>query len=104
MLELDKSNFDKEIKSDKLVVVDFWASWCGPCKAMSPILEDLSKEMKNVVFAKVNVDENTDLPSKLGIMSIPTFVVFKDGKEVERIIGSNSKVVMKAKIETAIKK
>src|SRR3989338_7080368 len=98
MLELDKSNFDKEIKSDKLVVVDFWASWCGPCKAMSPILEDLSKEMKNVVFAKVNVDENTDLPSKLGIMSIPTFVVFKDGKEVERIIGSNSKVVMKAKI------
>ena len=79
MLELNKSNFEKEIKGNKLMVVDLWAEWCGPCKAMNPVLEELNKEMKNITFAKMNVDENSDIASSLGVMSIPTFLIYKNG-------------------------
>ncbi len=103
MLELNKTNFEKEINENSFLILDAWASWCAPCRAMSPIFEELSKEMKNIKFAKLNVDENTEIASKLGIMSIPTFIIFKDGSEVDRIIGANSKAVMKSKIETIIK-
>ncbi len=81
----------------------FLAHNCGPCKAMSPIFEELSKELKNVKFAKLNVDEHTDIASKYNVMSIPTFLIFKGGKEVGRIIGGNPKSVLKSKIESAIK-
>ncbi len=104
MLELNKSNFEKEIKSNKTLVIDLWAEWCGPCKAMEPVLEELSKEMKGITFAKLNVDQNSDIASRLGVMSIPTFIVFKDGKETGRIIGANPKSVIKAKLEAASKK
>ncbi|MBS3152398.1 thioredoxin [Candidatus Woesearchaeota archaeon] len=103
MLELNKDNFEKELKENKILILDAWAIWCSPCKATSPIFEELSKEIKNVKFAKLNVDDNTEIASKLGIMSIPTFIVFKNGKEVERIIGANPKSVMKAKFEAGIK-
>ena len=104
MLELNKSNFDKELKDNKIIAVDFFAEWCGPCKAMSPIFEEISKEIKDIIFAKLDVDENSDIASKLGVMSIPTFIVFKNGKEAERIIGANPKSVMKAKLEVTAKK
>ncbi len=103
MLELNKSNFDKEINSSKLLVVDLWAEWCGPCRAMSPVLEELSKEMKNVAFAEVNVDENGEIASRYQVMSIPTFIFFKNGKEVGRSIGASPKSVLKSNIETANK-
>ncbi len=104
MLELTDTNFDEELKENKIVVVDFFALWCGPCKAMAPIFEELSKEFKQVKFGKINVDEYTSIASRFRVMSIPTFIIFKDGKEVERIIGGNSKTTMKAKIELVLKK
>lgn len=82
----------------------FLAHNCGPCKAMAPIFEDLSKEIKNVIFAKVNVDQSPEIASKFGIMSIPTFLIFKSGKEVDRIIGSNPRSAFKTRIEAAVKK
>lgn len=73
-------------------VRDFWASWCGPCKMMHPVVEELEKELSGkVVFDKVNVDENGEEASRLGVLSIPTYIIEKDGKEVDRILGARSK-------------
>lgn len=75
-----------------LKLLDFWASWCGPCKFMEPILEELEKELAGKVqIEKINVDEKPDAASKFGVMSIPTYIVIKDDKEVERLIGATSK-------------
>lgn len=71
--------------------IDFWAPWCGPCKIMNPIVEELEKEFKDVEFEKVNVDEKSETASKYGVMSIPTFVIEKDGKEVGRKVGATGK-------------
>jgi len=73
--------------STGIVVIDFWAEWCGPCRMLSPILEDLSKEMTNVQFKKINVDENPIIAGSLGITAIPTVIIYKDGRPVERIVG-----------------
>ncbi len=103
MLEINENNFEKEIlKSDKNVVIDFWAEWCGPCKVMSPVFEELSRELREVRFVKLNVDENQEISSQLGVMSIPTFIVFKNGKEVGRVVGSMSKNSLKEKIKEII--
>ena len=73
-------------------LLDFWAEWCGPCKFMEPVLEELEKELKGKVeIEKINVDENQEMTLKYGVMSIPTYIVTKDDKEVERIIGATSK-------------
>lgn len=73
-------------------LLDFWAEWCGPCKFMDPILEELEKELKGkVTIEKINVDENQELTSKYGVMSIPTYIVLKDDKELDRVIGATSK-------------
>ncbi|OGE08186.1 thioredoxin [Candidatus Curtissbacteria bacterium RIFCSPLOWO2_01_FULL_42_26] len=73
-------------------VLDFWAEWCGPCKFMEPMIEELEKEFKGKVeFEKINVDENQELTAKHGVMSIPTYIIEKDGQEVERIIGATQK-------------
>lgn len=73
-------------------VLDFWATWCGPCKYMEPIIEELEKELKGKVeFEKINVDENQELTAKHAVMSIPTYIIEKDGKEMERIIGATQK-------------
>ena len=83
-----EDNFDNLIK-DK-AVVDFFATWCGPCKMFSPVFEDVSSEM-DINFIKINVDENTDIAREYGVMTIPTVILFKDGKEVKRNIGFMSK-------------
>jgi len=101
MLELTKENFKSEIK-EGVTIVDFWAEWCGPCKAMAPLFETLSKEIKKVKFAKLNVDTHQDIASSSGVRGIPTFIIYKNGKEVERIVGMQSKSSLKEKIERTI--
>jgi len=87
-IEIKDADFDETIKSHKVIVVDCWAAWCGPCRMMSPIIDGLAKELQGkVVFGKVNVDENPQTSIKYKIMSIPTLLVFKNGNLVDRIIG-----------------
>jgi thioredoxin 1 len=90
--ELNKSIYDDFIASNSVAVVDFWAEWCAPCKMMSPVLTSVSDEFNGkVAFAAVNVDENTSLGESKSIMSIPTLVVYVNGKEVDRLIGAMSR-------------
>ncbi|MEG2354109.1 MAG: thioredoxin [Clostridium sp.] len=92
MLEVNNSNFMKEVLSeDRLVVADFWASWCGPCKMLSPVLEEISSEMKNVKFVKINIDENPSLAQQFRIASVPTLMVFKAGDLKNKIVGFKPK-------------
>ena len=88
--ELTAQNFDEVISSsDKPVLVDFWASWCGPCRMMSPIVDDLADQMASVLkVCKVNVDDNQDLAARFQVMSIPTLMLFKDGKAVHTVVGA----------------
>lgn len=89
---LTKDNFENEvINSDKPVLIDFWASWCGPCKMMSPIFEEVAEEVEDVKFGKVNVDEESEIAEKYSVMSIPTLVLIKGGKEVLRSVGVKPK-------------
>ena len=100
-LEFMDNNFENEvINSDKLVLVDFWADWCGPCKMLTPTLEQLSNEYSDkIVVGKVNVDDNQQLASQYGIMSIPTVMIFKGGKIVEQFIGVQPKGVYEGSIK-----
>lgn len=88
MINIEK-NFDEEVINNKgITIVDFWASWCGPCKIFSPIFETVSKKYTDVKFCKLNVDEDSEeISRKFGVMSIPTIIIFKDGKEIKRNIG-----------------
>ena len=86
--ELTQENFTEAVKSQKPVLVDFWASWCGPCRMLSPLIDSLSEEYSTKIdVGKVNVDEQGALAAQFGIVSIPTVMLFKDGKEAKRIIG-----------------
>lgn len=92
VVHVSKENFENEVlKSDKPVFIDFWASWCGPCQMVAPVIEELAEEEQNVKFAKVNVDEEPDLARQFQIMSIPTMVLMKDGKVVETTVGAQPK-------------
>ena len=96
IIDLTKENFQAEItKSDKPVLVDFWAVWCGPCQMMAPILHALETEMPDVQIGKVNVDEQMDLARQFRVVSIPTLIIFKNGQEVQRMVGVTSKEELK---------
>ena len=96
IIDLTKENFQVEItKSDKPVLVDFWAVWCGPCQMMAPILHELETEMPDVQIGKVNVDEQMDLARRFRVVSIPTLIIFKNGQEVQRMVGVTSKEELK---------
>jgi thioredoxin 1 len=95
---LTKDNFSKSIESG-VSVVDFWAPWCGPCKMQLPIVEELATEMEGqAVIGKINVDEEPELASQFGVMSIPTLILFKDGQPVDKMVGLQSKDALKGKI------
>lgn len=88
----DQSFEQDVLKSSVPVLVDFWAEWCGPCKALGPKLEEIAGEMKDkITIAKLNVDENPTMPAKYGVRGIPTMILFKDGKEVDQIVGNHPK-------------
>ncbi len=92
VVELNKENFENEVlKSDKPVLVDFWASWCGPCRMVSPIVDEIAEENSDIKVCKVNVDENQELAAKYSVMSIPTLLVFRDGKIVNQMVGAKPK-------------
>ncbi len=103
-IKLDESNFEKEINEDIPVLVDFWAEWCAPCRAIAPILEDIEKEhSEKIKIAKLNVDENPDIASKYKIFSIPTLVIFKNGRELGRMVGAAPKSKVLQFIEETLK-
>lgn len=96
---INKDNFKAKTK-EGCVIVDFWAEWCGPCKRLAPIFDELGKEYgEKMSFYKVNVDENGELAQGLGVLGIPCMIVFKDGAEIDRIVGAMAKEQLKAKID-----
>lgn len=98
------SDFEKEvISSNKPVLIDFWAEWCGPCRMLGPILDDLTGEMADKIkIVKMDIVENTAVPSKLGIRSVPTMMIFKDGKLASTKIGAHAKPVIQEWIDSVI--
>lgn len=105
VLELNDQDFDQAVlKENQVALVDFWAPWCGPCKVAGPIVDEVAQEIgEKAVVAKVNVDENPILSGRYKVMSIPTMLLFKDGKIVDQLVGLQPKEVLLSKIESALK-
>lgn len=101
--EVKDTNYQEEVLDhDGPVLVDFWAPWCGPCKMLTPVLEQLAGEMENVKIVKMNIDDNLDVPSKLGIRSIPTMVIYNKGKNIATKTGMLPKASLKEWIEGSL--
>ena len=89
VIEVNKDNFQKEVlESEKTVLVDFWADWCGPCRMLSPLVDQIAEEKIDIKVCKINVDDNHELAAQFKVMSIPTLIVFREGKEVNRSLGA----------------
>jgi len=103
-IEITKDNFEEIVKNNKIVVVDFWAPWCGPCRMVAPIIEELSEEYKDkgVVIGKINTDEQQELAMQFGIRSIPTILFIKDGQIVDQMIGAAPKNFFEEKINALL--
>lgn len=92
VVTITSENFEAEVvKSDKPVLVDFWASWCGPCRMMSPVVDEIAEERGDIKVGKINIDEQPELASRYGVMSIPTLVLFKDGEVAQKSVGLRPK-------------
>jgi thioredoxin 1 len=103
IIELSQDNFEKTISSDIPVLVDFWASWCGPCRMMAPVIDELADEfVGKAKICKLNVDENTDIASHFKVMSIPTILIFKNASEVSRDVGVKTKDYFSDKINSML--
>ena len=104
IIEVNQDSFQQSVlEAQKPILVDFWAPWCGPCRAVAPVVEELAKEYQGKVdFAKVNVDDSPFIASKFGVMSIPTLIVFKDGKPAEQVVGFKPKDQIKKLIDKTL--
>ena len=92
VLTVTTENFENEVlRSEKQVLIDFWAPWCGPCRMLSPVVDEIAEETDVAVIGKVNVDDNGELAQRFGVMSIPTLILFRDGKPVAQTVGVQSK-------------
>jgi thioredoxin 1 len=95
VLELNSRNLEETIKNNKSLVVDCWAPWCGPCRMMSPVIDELASDLKGkITFGKLNTDENQDIAAKYQVQAIPTLLIFKDGKLADRKVGALPKKVL----------
>ena len=103
-VEIEEATFDESvIKANVPVLVDFWAPWCGPCRMVAPVVEELAEEYDGKVdFVKINVDDNPKVTSQYGVMSIPTLILFKDGKPVSNIVGFRPKDELKKSLDAAL--
>ncbi len=96
VIEIKEEEFERKVlKSNKKVLVDFYANWCGPCRMLSPVVEELAREMEEVEFYKINVDDAEEVSRKYGVMSIPTLILFQDGKVMNQSVGLKSKQELK---------